>query len=696
MARASHHPATEEPPAGPPAAAAAEPESLSDVDMGKDIASPAFSDPSEDDVGAGSQDEEGGRGGSKADKGKGRGRAGRGGRGGSGSGGSTNRGGARGGARGGGRKATVKKGNRACHSCTKEYANELYPKGSANCRRCKKSLNVIYNASAAQGELEWYYAQTNCSKRRKHLVNAYMKKYPDPEEGKKRPSLKLLELVHQVSAESSVDHKAVGEMMWIGHAIAHYQKPKNGGFDVDEIKEMFKTSYNTPGAITDKKGPNKAPLRVWMKTKDLVEYRNSLVKSKMYRVHEKSVKKSTQEDVDKALSWVQNNVDKAGGASNCLSMPEQGALLARAADNNHEAFSGEAINLASAVKDVLSDDENDTQKADEHEEDQADGAEADEDKEEGPAGWETCSQKTKRSSSGIAETTPQKKPKWFDRDKSVASAVRLATSWHDSQLESARQLLMEIQAEEVKLQSDPAMIADFENETKLLENRRKMLEFVMTAGAPGSTALDQAIGRYARKADDHKAAIKAAGQDPRALAAAARARMGQAPPCKSFQQLKTLCAFKLDIDQYHDTDSQDDIDKVGTKLQPARDAINELITYAKQAFGHLAELYQAGNKKKLDKAGSKALAQAAALKKGRGLPSSTLVEHASHCGVPVEVVALAEAPKHFKLDQPLVVRVGKQNEMFPQSVCCPELWMHSFRSSTSPAMPQSRMPRKRK
>ena len=235
-------------------------------------------------------------------------------------------------------------------------AQELYPKGSDKCSACKQGINNIYNACVAQNQLEWYYEQTNCSAKRKLMLKAYASNFPQPSAGsstKKRKPLALLVLKHVVKAETSTDVECVGELMWIGHAIHFYQKPKNGGYDIDEIKTMFRLAAETPGAITDAKGPKKAPLRVWMKTKDTVTYRNSLTKAKQYETTEKTNKKAIQEDIDKALSWIQSGVDKVGGASTGISMQEQAKLMVLSQNDGNEAWSGESINLAGDVRKLL-------------------------------------------------------------------------------------------------------------------------------------------------------------------------------------------------------------------------------------------------------------------------------------------------------------------------------------------------------
>ena len=230
----------------------------------------------------------------------------------------------RGSARGGSRRGAgrnPRKGERACAGCTKVMAHDLFPKGSDKCAGCKRGANCIYNSCVRQNELDWYYEQMNCPIKRRKLLVKYNTLFPAVEGVKAKP-VNLLQLKQSVRTESAVDKNAYGEMMWIGHAVHHFQKPKNGGLDLEEIKAKFMAASLEEGAITDNDGPKKAPLRVWFKTKDSLAFRESFIKAKAYELTDKTTKKATQDDVDKALSWIQANHDNAGKASNMLDIGE--------------------------------------------------------------------------------------------------------------------------------------------------------------------------------------------------------------------------------------------------------------------------------------------------------------------------------------------------------------------------------------
>ena len=171
------------------------------------------------------------------------------------------------GAKGRGQGRKPKKGMRVCSSCGKDVPGDLMPRGSPDCRTCKRIWNCIYNACERQGQLDWYHDHHSCPKKRRRLVLMCKQKYPGPDEGNKKKACNILTLQHSVRAESGVDKTKLGEMMWIEHAIHHFQKPKNGGMDIDDIKDMFKRKAKEPGAMTDQEGPSKAPFRVWFKTK---------------------------------------------------------------------------------------------------------------------------------------------------------------------------------------------------------------------------------------------------------------------------------------------------------------------------------------------------------------------------------------------------------------------------------------------
>ena len=267
------------------------------------------------------------------------------------------KGGTRGGAKAGAGRKPMKKGERACSCCQWVMANDLFPKGSDKCPPCKRGANNIYNASVAQGQLEWYHEQMNCSVKRKRLLKNYQNLHPEPPEGQNRKPCQLLALKSSIKAESGIDKMAMGEMMWIGHAIHNFQKPKNGSMDADEIKQMFKAECRKEGSLTDQLGPKKAPLRVWLKTKDAVNFRESFLRSKDMEVTESTNKKATQDDLDKAFSWVQSNMDKAGRINNGLNMQDMAANMLKASSaDGTGAWDAAAADLTRGVRDLVPED----------------------------------------------------------------------------------------------------------------------------------------------------------------------------------------------------------------------------------------------------------------------------------------------------------------------------------------------------
>ena len=228
-------------------------EEVEDFDMQDDAfdGADAAADSEDEDDGDGSKPRSGGG----EAPGRGRGRAGGRGR--------------HGGKRGNAGRKVRKEGDRCCPTCTKIMPADMFPKGCDKRHACKRAVNNLFNAAERSNELDWYYEQMNDASKRKRLVGAYLKTYPEVA-NKKRSPCSILSLKQSIKGETAVDTVKLGEMMWIGHAIHHFQKPKNGGFDVDEIKAMFKAACETPGALVDEEGPKKARVRVWMKTKDIV------------------------------------------------------------------------------------------------------------------------------------------------------------------------------------------------------------------------------------------------------------------------------------------------------------------------------------------------------------------------------------------------------------------------------------------
>ena len=229
----------------------------------------------------------------------------------------------------------------------------VFPKGSAFCPVDKKARDNLYNSAKAQGELDWYQLQMDSQDKRKTLLEAYHKMCPEIFSEKKRKAVCMLTLKVSVTTETIIDRSRLGEMMWIGHFVSWAAKPKNGAMDIDEARGDFHIRCKNPGALTDNLGPVKAPLRVWVGTKDVIAYTDRFKKAKMSESTEKVMKKATQEDIDKAYAWVQeaHGSEGASFATSALSIEETAGVMMRTTAGGESAWQGQLANLPVSIKD---------------------------------------------------------------------------------------------------------------------------------------------------------------------------------------------------------------------------------------------------------------------------------------------------------------------------------------------------------
>jgi hypothetical protein len=327
-----------------------------------------------------------------------------------------------------------------------------------------------------------------------------------------------------------------------------------------------------------------------MKTKDTVGFRSTLSKSKEYEVAGKTNKKANQEDIDKALSWVQSDHDKTGGASSGLSMSESAKVMLKSSNGSGEAWQGQMASLSGCLRDLIPDDgkalveADDDEEVDEEEKDPNGDDEGDED------GWETGSTKTATTSGSKRKAEPKsesgKKAKWFDRSKAVASATRSLKLWKDQQAKAGAELVVNMTMELSKV-STVGVEYVVENEVVILTNRMDMLKLVVNIEKDGPQILQDRLKSIEDTAETKKKAVADSKGDPYELAKAARERMTHAPPCRLYKDLTTLKQLADDVESCHLAETQKEIDDILETLKPKRAAVNDLLSTSNAALTNL-------------------------------------------------------------------------------------------------------------
>ena len=165
--------------------------------------------------------------------------------------------------------------------------------------------------------------------------------------------------------------------------------------------------------MTDNFWSEKFPKRVWVKTRDLVTFQDKYSKAKACELG-RDTKKYKQEDVDKAMNQVQLGHEEAGRAETANDRLEMAVSMVKSrSDGGGGCFQSANMALC-GVRDLLPVTD--------------DGEEAEAEVEEAEAADEEEEDACSMRSAGASSKTLKKQGggKWFDRDRAVTTAERLA------------------------------------------------------------------------------------------------------------------------------------------------------------------------------------------------------------------------------------------------------------------------------
>ena len=563
----------------------------------------------------------------------------------------------------------MKKGTRQCAGCMKHFDASNFPKGTMYCAIDKKAINNIYNACKAQNELDWYHAQMDSQERRKRMLDNYQQMCPELPDNKKRKPPCILTMRTKCVTELGIDKTKLGEMMWIGHFTQWAAKPKNGGMDMQDATVDFQRRCQEPDAIVDKEGPKKAPLRVWVKTKDLVGFRNSFLKSKEAEVTEKQQKKATDEDLDKSFAWLQENFDRVGNNASALTLEQTAKNMVAAAAGSGCSWDGHVATLTGNVKDLCPESEQEDEEAVKGMEDDTQDSE--------DAGLDECDGKTTKvriASSGkkskdkdSAGAHMAAKERWFDRDKSVADAERLGNKWLAQTTEALREQLRNIEKVEHEAQQIfGATDANRTSEMVIMANRQKVVRLVLgIEGDPAASAAE--VAAWVSQLKSQQVVRRSHPNLPaHEAAAAARARMGQAPPCKSYEQLIDLASMEKMMAKLHHCETKADILSHAQMIKPHRDAIAELLAASKAAARGVESAVIAA---KAERKAKCAAVQQRARKNDKASSAATtgnmLFEVAATMGAGLQFIVTDGAqPLQFSPDIPCAFKLDPKMDIF--------------------------------
>ena len=139
------------------------------------------------------------------------------------------------------------------------------------------------------------------------------------EGGKKKSGVQfnLVTYVEEYEASTRTDYEGEREMMWEKQALEFWQTIKGGQYTEEEAQEKW-NKLNRECDIRDQDGPEKKPLRLAVKTHDVVKDVNSVGLKRKMVCEEKGNKKATKEDLERMGKRIMMN--HQGGAAGAVSM----------------------------------------------------------------------------------------------------------------------------------------------------------------------------------------------------------------------------------------------------------------------------------------------------------------------------------------------------------------------------------------
>ena len=295
---------------------------------------------------------------------------------------------------------------------------------------------------------------------------------------------------------------------------------------------------------------------------------------------------------------------------------------------------------------------------------------------------------SKRPRAGNAASPPTKLPKWWDRDAEVASACRSVTNKAKAARDGLNEVVATFAGIQKDLEDNPAISNMVVNELAICKNRVDACSLVLgahkkepvksdvaTANAKATAAAtkdskaatkdskameEQAIinpevyehdkeklrGYIVRLCASHTsrrssgpgaAATSASGGSSRA----GRACLGEAPPCRSFQNLVCIEALFQQENVLLDCWTAEEVDENLQNSTNLRSAVTELIQMSKAAVTKLESVVNQGRKAMLEKAKDAAKKRNKKDHKKGGPPVLPLHDAGVAAAVPIAAHALA-------------------------------------------------------
>ncbi|CAE7832485.1 unnamed protein product [Symbiodinium sp. CCMP2592] len=513
------------------------------------------------------------------------------------------------------KRQTKEKGKKHCKSCGKSLPLSSFAINQSNCLDCKKCLDVLSKKCRACGKSAWLAEVKQCPKRLKALINAYRAAVVEAKsKGQKTATFSVITYIETTKASSAVESVARGTMMWQDQAVEHFQTPAGGSLSKAAAEAKWKSmsdSAEADGTITDTLGPKQAPLRLRIHIGDDVNFVNKYSRSKPLSFTTRRVeavgatkKKGTEEDVRKLGKNLMLSHESVAGARALSDVAND--LAGGLGMEGHAAALGDVEALCPASEPEASDDS---------------GSGDDSEKSAG-------------------EDKPAGRKSWFDRDREVNKAAKIAKGILERLCELSKGELQKMVA--AKREYDSLRAKDkkqLEGDHAIMLGRQKCLEAVLD----GPSALANYISSFDAAADD-KGSVKS--ESVKAL--------GSASPSRTFRDLRAFSDWEIQLDKINECESVEAIEEQKAILQKDfKNPIADLVSAAKSALSDLQR-----GLKVVKKAAAGAAAKAASGTSKKKATASVhgpakLFQAADHMA---SVSVIAEGEELSDFDSPAIIR----------------------------------------
>ena len=397
----------------------------------------------------------------------------------------------------------TKKNNRQCRACLLWFPDEgMALGGFALDITCKYKVDCIYRIAKSQKRMDWYQAMRQNDVQLQECVAEYKRRTSTA--GRAPSRCATLQALEEVVATTATIVDSIGEMMFERLYISFAESLEGGKLTETQAKQQWltwKTLAEEPDSKWpphDHKGPNNE-LRIWVKTKDVIKYRNMMEQRKVMQAKEKELKNASEEDVRKMHKQLQINHGTFQGMDSIPDMSSSSVLMQAAVGG--ECFNDRQMDLPDVSVLAANSAKNDEDEA------------ADNDDEEEEEETQPDAQPETRGS--------KRKGPWFSYDKVVGKAKRAERLGMDRLTVTVNEAIREADdAWAALLKVDRKIHAECTCEERSLQ---KAMEAVKAVASGDQSKLDAILAKYAQPACDKTVSSQVA--------------LANAPPCPSHAKL---------------------------------------------------------------------------------------------------------------------------------------------------------------